>query len=427
MRTKKLNLICLGVAGAVMLLTACQNEATPAAQSQPDNAAATGGGARAARATARAAAAGTPGAISANPAALPTRAVTAKTTIAVDGELALATPLISAAFESSGQVTAVHVSPGQAVKQGDVLAELDGATLNAALQKAQEALALQQAQIEKSLAPATQTDIDSAKAALSSAYAAYNELKQGPTEHEVEQALRSYNEAKNSLYSTQLGRDRACLRPEGSWDAEAEQLAKQDPECKQADLGVEAAEINLQTSYHQYLDAQKPATQKELSQAWSNVVQAQTNLDTLQNGVIDAQKQVYTVQLEQANVSVERAQRNLAQARLIAPCDCVVQEVKLSVGASSDGGSITLLDNSQVKFSTTNLTEQDVIKLKAGQTATIRLKAFDQTFNGKLSAILPVSSGTQGTLALFTALIDLDPTEAGLRPGMTGQAEINLE
>jgi multidrug efflux pump subunit AcrA (membrane-fusion protein) len=408
MRIKKLELTCLIVAG--MLLAACQNQEPPGAgQGQSGNAA------------------GTPGAAAAVPTALPTRVVTVSTSVAVDGELALATPLISASFESSGKVSAVHVAPGQMVKKGDVLAELDGTALNVALQQAQEALALKQAQIDSSLAPAKQTDIDSAKAALASAYAAYNELKQGPSAHDVDAALRSWNQAKNSLYSSQVSRDSVCGRPDGNWDAEAEKKAKTDPECKQADLGVQAAELSESNAHQKYLDAQKPASQDELTKAWANVVQAQTNLATLQNGASDAQKQVYNVQLAQTKLTVERAQRDLAQAKLVSPCACVVQEVNLSVGASSEGGSITLLDTSQVKFQTTNLNERDAVKLQAGQTATIRLKAFEQTFTGKVGALLPLSSGAQGELALYTAMIDLDPTEVALRPGMTGQAEIELK
>jgi multidrug efflux pump subunit AcrA (membrane-fusion protein) len=409
---------CLLIAGAVTLLAACQNQATPAAG--PAEPGTTPGSTPGARRTGGALAA---------PTALPTRVVTTTTTVAVDGVLALARPLISAAFTSSDKVTAVHAAPGQTVKPGDVLAELDTATLSTTLQQAQQALALQQAQIDKSLAPATQTDLDTAKANLSSAYAAYAELKKGPIATDVDAALRSWNQAKNSLYSTQLNRDQVCGIVPGSTDLDTIKKAKMGVECKQADLNVQASDLSERTAYQKYLDAQKPATADKLASAWSSIVQAQASLATLQNGVSAEQKAVYDVQLAQAKVKVERAQRDLAQAQLLSPCACVVQAVGLSVGGSSSGGSITLLDASQVKFQTSNLNEEDVVKLQAGQAVTIRLKAFPQTFTGKVSAILPLSSGTQGSVALFTANIDLDPAPANvaLLPGMTGQAEIILK
>jgi multidrug efflux pump subunit AcrA (membrane-fusion protein) len=417
MGTFRLKVIGLLMAGLVM--AACQNQATPSTGGQ----------------SAAGAPAGTPNAANANgvpadmpaaPTALPTRVVTASTTVAVDGELALASPLVSAAFDASAKVTAVYVKPGQSVKKGDTLAELDTTSLNTAVQNAQQSLALKQAEIEKSLAPATQTDIDVAKAALNSAYAAYNTVKNQPVASDVAAALISLNLAKNSLYSTQLSRDKACLRPNGYWNPADEAYAKTLDDCKREDMSVQSSELSLKTAEQKYADAQKPATQNELTQAWSNVVQAKTSLATLQNGATDAQKKVYDLQLQAAQVTLERAQRDLAGAKLLSPCDCEVQAVSLSAGADSSGGSITLLDTAQLKFQTTNLNERDVVKLQAGQTVTVRLKAFDQTFTGKVGAVLPVSSGTSNSVALYTALISIDPAGAALRPGMTGQAEINL-
>ncbi len=388
---------------ASLALAACQGDAAPV--SAPAQTSATEANQmRAARdrATGRAV-----------PTALPTRAVSAGVRVAVEGVLALDAPLVSAAFDAAGRVTAVYVSPGQSVRKGQVLAELDAADLENALQSAREALTLKQLQIEKSLAPASAGDIASAKAALNSAYAAYNALKQGASAHDVEAALRNWNQAKNSLYSAQLNRDEVCGRKENT--------------CEQAQLNVRAAELSVDTAYQQYVQAQQPASQNDLTKAWSSVLQAKANLAALEGGVSEAQRRVFDLQLRQAQLSVERAERNLAAARLVSPCDCVVQAVSLSVGADAANGSVTLLDLSRVKFQTTNLTERDVVKLRAGQQAAIRLKAYDQSFSGRVVAVLPLSSGVQGTAALYTALIELDAVDAILRPGMTGQAEISMD
>jgi HlyD family secretion protein len=366
------------------------------------------------------------GAAMALPTALPTRAVTAQSSIAVDGALALSAPLVTAAFESSGNVTAVNVKPGQSVKKGDVLATLDATDLNTALQQAEEKLALKQAEIAKSLAPATAAEIKSAKAALSSAYAAYNALKAGPTASDIELALRTYNQAKNSLYAQQLQRDQVCHFVPGSPDPVNEANMKKDPDCKQSDLSVQAAELRLQNAKQTYDDAQLPATQEKLAQAWASVVQAQSNLTSLQKGATDEQKKVYDLQLQQAQLTVDRARRDLAQAQLISPCDCVAQDVALTAGAPASGG-ITLLNPSQLKFQTSNLNERDVVKLQAGQAVSLRLKAFDQTFSGIVESILPISSGATSDVALYTAIIKLDSTDAALLPGMTGQADILLK
>jgi len=339
--------------------------------------------------------------------------VEASTTVTVDGVLALGGPLISMSFESSGRVAMIHISPGQAVKKGEVLAELDGTALNTALQQAQEQLVLKQAQINSSLAPSAKTDLDTAKASLASAYAAYAELKKGPAANDIEQALRTWNQAKNSLYSSQLSRDSLCAKD------------KLGGKCQQAEYGVKSAEISERSAYQKYLDAQAPTTQDKLTQSWSSVLQAQASLAKLQNNVSAEDKQVYDLQLASAQRAVERAQRNLAKTKLISPCDCKVQEMSLSLGG--EGGTVTLLDVAQLQFHTTNLNERDVVSLQDGQTAAIRLKAFGQVFTGKVGSVLPVSSGSLSGVALYTAIVTIDPGGAELLPGMTGQAEIALK
>ena len=388
---------------ASLALAACQGEAAPS--SAPAQTSATDGNQM------RAARDGAAGRVI--PTALPTRAVSSAARVAVEGVLALSVPLVSAAFDTAGRVTAVHVAPGQIVQKGQLLAELDPADLESAAQSAREALTLKQLQIEKSLAPASAGDIASAKAALNSAYAAYNALKQGASAHDVEAALRNWNQAKNSLYSAQLNRGEVCGRKENT--------------CEQAELNVQAAELSVNTAYQQYLQAQQPASQSDLAKAWANVLQAKASLAALEANASEAQRRVFDLQLRQAQLAVERAERNLAGARLVSPCDCVVQAVTLSAGADAANGSVTLLDLSRVRFQTTNLTERDVVKLRAGQQAAIRLKAYDQAFSGRVAAILPLSSGVQGTAALYTALIELDAADAVLRPGMTGQAEIIID
>ena len=361
MQTHNLKRIYLLMAGALVLLSACNNQPAStgpnASGTQPANGA---GGTRVA------------------PTALPTRVVSAVTTVAADGELELFGPVMSAAFETTGKVSEVYVTPGQTVKKGELLAELDATTLSNTLQQAQQSLVLQQLQVANSISSTKQTDIDVARANLASAYAAYNELKAGPTTHTIEQALRSYNEAKNSLYSTQLQRDQVCGIKPGQTSDEDVKIAKTDTDCKAADLSVQGSEAQVASAYQAYLDAQKPAKSDDLTKSWSSVAAAQLSLQNLLKGVSAEQMRVYQVQISQTQVTVDRAQRDLAKTKLYSPCDCVVQAVNLNVGADA-GSGVSLMDMSQLRFHTASLNEQNVVKLKEGQKVDIRLKAFDKT------------------------------------------------
>ena len=357
---------------------------------------------------------------------LPTRAVAPRTTIAADGSLVLATPLVVASFEANAKVTRVNVTPGQAVNKGDVLAELDSTQLNEDLTRAKEQLTLKENETALNLAPPKKGDLDSAKASLASAYARYTELKKGPAQSDIDQALHSWNQAKNSLNSQQLSRDAMC-RIDPNTAIEKQNVDRNSPECKKAELEVQSSEINVHSAYEKYLDTQKPPTPDKFSQANADIASAKANVAKLQNGVSAEQRKVYDLQLAQTKLAVVRAQRNLAKVQLISPCACVVQDVNLTVGANASGTSITLLDVSAVQFRTTNLSERDVVQMQPGQAVSVRLKAYDQSFVGTVNAVLPLSSGTQGNAATFTVLVGLEPATVALLPGMTGQAEIQIK
>ena len=376
---------------------------------------------------------GTPQALTPAPSTTPlaTRAVSPRGALVADGALALTMPVVQAAFETSARVIAVNVKPGQVVKQGNVLAQLDDEDLRDALAKAQESLAVTQAQISQTNTPASQADIDNAKAALASATAKYNELKQGSTQSDVEQALRTWNTAKDSLYQTQLARDAACgFKSGGTTEEERHRaLSGGNTECSINDVQVQSSEFNERAAYEKYQDTLRPVTQDKLAQASADIASAQASLSKLKASVSEEQKRIDAAQLSQAQLAVTRAQRNLSQATLLSPCDCTVQEVNIAVGAMSTQGTAAfkLVDQSSLRFRTRNFSERDLAAVKLGDPVTLRLTPFSKTFNAQVQAIVPQGTQSSGDSAFFTLLIDIDPAGAALLPGMTGQAEISVQ
>jgi HlyD family secretion protein len=80
------------------------------------------------------------------------------------------------AFQSGGRVAAVNVSVGQTVTQGEVLASLDTASLNAAVAQAQANLAAQEASLNQMQAGALPTDVDAKQTAVTAAQQTLNNL-----------------------------------------------------------------------------------------------------------------------------------------------------------------------------------------------------------------------------------------------------------
>jgi multidrug efflux pump subunit AcrA (membrane-fusion protein) len=305
---------------------------------------------------------------------------------------------------------------------------VDGGQLRGALQSAKDALAVAEAEAAQSLAPAQQRDINSAQAAYNAAAARYNELRKGPLQSDIAEALRNWNSSKNNLAQAQLSRDLEC-----GWSAsmpEKDKISTDDPDCRYNQWQVNSAELNERSAYLRYTEAQQPPTSDRIAQAYSDLLSARANLKKAKAGPTDEQRRLSELRVEQSRVAVQRAERDLAKTKLVSPCDCSVQEVAIAPGMVSAPATpaVTLVDLNTLRFQTNNLSERDVVKVKAGAPADIRLRAFDQPFTGTVRAVLPRSAGTQGNAALFTVIIDVVSNAGNIPlPGMTGQAEIGIK
>jgi HlyD family secretion protein len=116
-------------------------------------------------------------------------------------------------FSTSGRVTKVDVTLGQAVKQGDVLAEIDPADAQSALQSAQLSLASAQSKLDQLLQGSTASELASADQSVTQAQAnydkavrAYNALQDPPSATDLETAQQAVVSAQAKLQSAQDAR-----------------------------------------------------------------------------------------------------------------------------------------------------------------------------------------------------------------------------
>lgn len=348
--------------------------------------------------------------------AVPTSEVKAVASVAVDGQLALAAPEISLGSDVNAAVVSVTVKLGQAVKKGDVLATVDDQSLQDAVADAQLALQLTQANIALQNIPATQQDIEAAQAALNSAYSSYSVAKAGTTQSQLDAGKQSVDSAWLGYLSAQSSRDLACGTEQGL----------KAPQCKSAEVSYGNAFESWLSAKDSYQKLLEPVLQSTLIQSYASVSSAQAKLDSLKAGVTADQAKIDAAQIEQAQATLDTAKADLDKAKLVSPCDCIVQEIDVAPGVVPPATAFVLVDLSHLQFKTTNLTERDVAKIKVGASASIRLKAYDQLFTGKVAAQLAQSSGAQNGVALYTVLIDIDPAGQELLPGMTGQASITM-
>lgn len=324
--------------------------------------------------------------------------------------------LVNLSFSQSGIVRKVYVQVGDAVKAGQVLAELDTRDLELQLQNARINLQIAQAKLAQAQANARTrpADLAVAQAALANAQAALEALKAGPDPRDLEIARLNYEVSKNALWQAQLSRDKTAGTPGAS---------SVDVQLAQARVGQ--SELQAEIARLQYEKARAGPTDSQLKAAEASLAQARANLTRLQVQDPNLDVQLAQYQVEQAEIAVRQLELRLEQARLIAPVDGVVTAVNIAEGGTSGTGApaITLADLSRLEV-VVNLPEVDAAQIAVGQEAEVIPEAMPDTrLKGKVVAIAPIGVQSQGVVN-FPVTIALEGNPPSVRAGMTVQAQI---
>jgi HlyD family secretion protein len=330
------------------------------------------------------------------------------------------TPLskVTLSFGTSGTVSKVNVRPGDRVKQGDVLAELD--TSNLALQVAQQQQAYLIQQAAYSLT--TQTDPDAvaaAQAAVSNAAAALKVAQQKYTSsatdqvtiscNNVDNALQSYNDAQTA-YNNYIANWRVQVN--GTAD-----ISPQKARLASAKLAYDQAVANCTL-------AKSGVNNSGVQSAAAALEQAKTNLTNLLQPS-DRTLALAKAQLDQAKLSLDQANQQLDKAKIVAPFDGAVTQVTALVGGDSSG-TIVLADESQYHVGLL-VDETQVGQIKVGQSVQFTFDAIPTaTVTGTVTLINPAGTVSQGVVNYLVSA-DLDPTQAPLKIDMTANGRIILD
>jgi RND family efflux transporter MFP subunit len=139
-------------------------------------------------------------------------------------------------------------------------------------------------------------------------------------------------------------------------------------------------------------------------------------------------RQIADTRVTQAQAALDAAQADLAQGTLVAPFDGTVVSINVVPGEMvvPQQTVLVLADLSHLQVATTDLSEREIAKVQVGQTATTRLKAFDEDLAGKVVAIDPLAMQSNGD-TVFKVTIALDQAPKGLLWGMTGEASIQVK
>jgi HlyD family secretion protein/macrolide-specific efflux system membrane fusion protein len=131
-------------------------------------------------------------------------------------------------------------------------------------------------------------------------------------------------------------------------------------------------------------------------------------------------------QADSAQAAVEEAQAVLALTTLTAPQDAVVASMDAIPGQLVQQGQVvmTLATLDQLQLETTDLSERDIAKVKAGAPVNISIEALNKTFTGKVVSISP-RADTVGGDTVFRVTMAFDEQPQDLLWGMTAEVTIN--
>ena len=289
----------------------------------------------------------------------------------------------------SGYITQVAVTDNQIVHAGDLLAQIDDRDYRAALQKAEGAVAAQQ-------------------------------------------ALLANLDANEHLQRAVIDQAHAGIDA-----AQAESVRARDDQARYRDLSSRAA-VSVESA--QRADAVFKTARADTEKAQAAFAAAQRQLD-----VITTQKQQARAALMQAEAERQLAQLNLEYTTLRAPVDGSIGNRRVRLGAFVEAGSPLLaVVPSRGLWIDANFKEDQLAHMKPGQPVTIRADVLPgREFHGRLGSLAPATGAQFSVLppenatGNFTKIVqrvpvrvlldERDATLGELRPGLSVTADIDTQ
>ncbi len=316
-------------------------------------------------------------------------------------------------FGVPGTVKDVLVNEGDAVAQGEVIAQLDTDSLELAVRQAEQALETQKLVYTQAISP-TASDVAAAQAAIASAGANLKQLGT-PDENALQIAQLQAESADESKHQVQLQWDQISDKPFGGIrrDILQSQLA-------QAGMAAQIAEL-------QYENVKRGGTEAQKAAARAQVAQAQAQLQKLLGD--DQTRALAEAQVKQAELNLEAAKQRLKDAVLTSPITGTVSELNVKVGEQVGGAlspAAVVADLSSYHIEV-GIDENSVGALKEEQPVVITVDALpDQTLTGRVDYIAPTATDTNGVVT-YKVIIGLDKTDQPVRGGMSANTDVITE
>jgi membrane fusion protein, multidrug efflux system len=300
--------------------------------------------------------------------------------------------LIQISSRINGTVIKVNVDENQFVTKGTVIAELDPADYQVAVENAQAALASAQANAVaagvnvpitrvntgSSLTSAT-SDVSGARASVQQAQSQVSEAHA-----KVLQAQANYVKSQQDLerYKPLVAKD---VISKQQFDAAVASVDADKAAVADAVAGEQAAQQGVQVASDREAQAQ---SQLKFAQTAPQQVAAQ-----------HARAQQAEAQVKGAQAQLDQAKLNLTYAKIVAPVNGIITRKSLELNQNiSPGQNLLTLVSLDDLWVTANFKETQLKHISAGQSVEIDVDATGHTYHGKVTQI---GGATGSVLSLF--------------------------
>lgn len=325
-------------------------------------------------------------------------------------------------LEAGGEIVEVLVKEGDVVAAGDLLVRLDSTDAQLAVEQAEAALGIAQAQLALLQADprpqeiaATEAQLEGALAALEQVSAQQDQLTAGATKAEIAGAQSQVASAMRDQKLAEYEHSDATL-------GAAEERARY--KLNAANKALAAAQAQLDRVLAGADANQIRAVQAGVSSAAAQQNTVQAQLDLLREGPTPEEIAVAEAAVTEATVAVESAQATLAHTEVRAPLAGTVTVVNVEVGNMVGSGQVAcvLATLDQLQARTTELTELDLGQVMEGQSATVTVDALPgQEFTGVVRQIALQAENVRGQV-VYAVIVELtDVTGTPPRWGMTAR------
>ena len=315
-------------------------------------------------------------------------------------------------FTLAGKIESMGVKVGDAVKAGQVLAQLQGqedleADISASqfsVVQAQQALEDLTTEAETARVQAMQDIITYEREVRDAQYALDNFTV--PVTQSYMDTVEALKEMKKRLDDARIKFEPYKYRP--STDKTREDLKEL--------LNEAQAEYNSAVKRLQY--------EYDLEVAEAQLERAQHDYEILKEGPDPEKVRLAEEELVNSQTQLAAAKAALDNLTLTAPFDGTVVKIHNHPGEWVIAGQtvLELADLEALRIETTDLSELDVPRIEIGQSVTVVIKALGLDVKGSVSDISPLAD-TLGGDVVYQTTIELETIPEGLRAGMSVEVQ----